>query len=247
MYQYLRQPPSSLADPGPACNPYLGIAELRVQCQVSVPSTEAAVVEILWFHNDQQITDSFPAMIELSPIETTGERSSITSTIVFDGDTFNDTYQGRYYCQIAVDGDNSIAPSNTLVLVEDSEFLSSCMRDQEYFSAEVVCVGTESPATTTTVVEETSLPPDTTDTTTAMTTATSATSPLVSTTLGSTALPDNSPPLQVWVYVLVAIAAVFGMIIVVLAILCVGLCLKKNKTEDTYKREFPSSQFLRFA
>ena len=230
MYQYLRQPPSSLADgPGPACSPYLGVAELRVQCQVSVPSSEAAVVEILWFYNDQQITGSFPAMIELSPIETTGERSSITSTIVFDGFTFNDTYQGRYYCQIAVDGGNSIAPSNTLVLVEGSEFLSACVRNQEYFSAEDVCVGTESPATTTTVVEETSLPPETIDTTTAMTTATSATSTLVSTTLGSTALPDNSPPLQVWVYVLVAIATVFGTIIL-LFVAGIGIVFWKKKT-----------------
>ena len=177
------------------CNPYTGIAELRVQCQVSVPSSEAAVVEILWFYNDQQITDSFPAMIELSPIETTGERSSITSTLVFDGDTFNSSYQGRYYCQIAVDGDNSIAPSNTLVLVAESEFLSACVRDQEYFSAEAVCVGTES---TTTVVEETSLASETTDMTTAMTTAimTTDASTSVLTTLTSTAvLPESSPML----------------------------------------------------
>ena len=200
-----------------------------MQCQVSVPSSEAAVVEILWFYNDQQITDSFPAMIELSPIETTGERSSITSTIVFDGDTFNDTYQGRYYCQIAVDGGNSIAASNTLVLVEDSEFLSACRGDQEYFSAEVVCVGTESPATTTTVVEETSLASETTDMTTAMTTAimTTDASTSVLTTLTSTAvLPESSPMLT---YVLIAKATVFGTIILLL-VAGIGIVFWKKKT-----------------
>ena len=209
------------------CNPYLGIAELRVQCQVSVPSSEAAVVEILWFYNDQQIiTGSFPATIELSPTEpAAGERSSITSTIVFDGDTFNSSYQGRYYCQIAVDGGNSIAPSNTLVLVAESEFLSACRGDQEYFSEEAVCVGTESPATTTTVVEETSLVSETTDMTTDIMTTDASTSVL--TTLTSTAvLPESSPVLT---YVLIAIATVFGTIIMLL-VAGMGIVFWKRKT-----------------
>ena len=220
MYQYLRQPPSFL---DPFCNPYTGIAELRVQCQVSVPSSEAAVVEILWFYNDQQITGSFPAMIELSPIETTGERRSITSTIVLDGDTFNDTYQGRYYCQIAVDGGNFIAPSNTLVLEAEPEIGYPCRGGQEQFSADVVCAGIESPATTTTVAEGTFLAPETTDMTTAVATQTAT---FMWTTITSPVLPENS---LVLTYVLIAIATVFGTIILSL-VAGMGIVYWKRKT-----------------
>ena len=190
-----------------------------MQCQVSVPSSEAAVVEILWFYNDQQITGSFPATIELSPTEPAGDRSSITSTA---------SYQGRYYCQIAVDGDNSIAPSNTLVLVAESEFLSACVRDQEYFSAEAVCVGTES---TTTVVEVTSLASETTDMTTAMTTAimTTDASTSVLTTLTSTAVLSESSTVLTYVLIAIATVLVFGTIIMLL-VAGIGIVFWKRKT-----------------
>ena len=50
------------------------------------------------------------------------------------------------------------------------------------------------------------------------------------------AVPED---LQVWIYVLVGVAAVFGMIIVILTIMCVGLCLRRNKSVDseTLKRK----------
>jgi len=38
----------------------------------------------------------------------------------------------------------------------------------------------------------------------------------------------------------VGVAAVFGLIIVLLVALCIGLCLKKNKTTDSFKREYIS-------
>ena len=50
-------------------------------------------------------------------------------------------------------------------------------------------------------------------------------------------------PLQLW---LVAMAAIFGMIIVILAILCVSLRLKKNKkkeTTDYFKRELKLKKY----
>ena len=44
--------------------------------------------------------------------------------------------------------------------------------------------------------------------------------------------PQPTTPLQVWLYVVVAVAAVFAMIIIILVIMCVGLCLRKSKTGD---------------
>ena len=48
--------------------------------------------------------------------------------------------------------------------------------------------------------------------------------------------------LQVWIYVLVAVAAVFAMIIIILAILCVGLCLRRSQsTMDSANCKFPTT------
>ena len=44
---------------------------------------------------------------------------------------------------------------------------------------------------------------------------------------------SSGETLQVWIYVLVAVAAVFAMIIIILAIMCVGLCLRRSQTMDT--------------
>ena len=46
--------------------------------------------------------------------------------------------------------------------------------------------------------------------------------------------------LQVWIYVLVAVAAVFAMIIIILAIMCVGLCLRRSQsTMDSANCKLP--------
>jgi hypothetical protein len=57
--------------------------------------------------------------------------------------------------------------------------------------------------------------------------APSPTDPIV-----ATSLPTNQDPTSIWLYVVVAIAAVFFMIIVVLAIVCVGMCVRRNRTLD---------------
>ena len=66
------------------------------------------------------------------------------------------------------------------------------------------------------------------------TTTTPTSTPLYtsSSTVGGTNDPTvRGSPLQAWVYIVVAIAAVFGVIIIVLiTILCVVLCLVRNKT-----------------
>ena len=67
--------------------------------------------------------------------------------------------------------------------------------------------------------------------------APSPTDPIV-----ATSLPTNQDPTSIWLYVVVAIAAVFFMIIVVLAIVCVGMCVHRNRTLDgSPTRELPSS------
>ena len=54
--------------------------------------------------------------------------------------------------------------------------------------------------------------------------------------------PTSAPAASIWLYVVVAVAAVFFMIIVVLSIVFVGMCLKRSRSltldEQTLKREF---------
>ena len=74
---------------------------------------------------------------------------------------------------------------------------------------------------------------------------TNQTAPIVTQQPTTNNIPSTTEPqavpgdLQVWIYVLVGVAAVFGMIIVILTIMCVGLCLRRNKNTDseTLKRE----------
>ena len=47
--------------------------------------------------------------------------------------------------------------------------------------------------------------------------------------------------LQVWIYVLVAVAAVFAMIIIILAIMCVGLCLRRSQSTMDTNCKLPTS------
>lgn len=250
LYRYLKQPPSNiLFDPEgsvPLCNPYSGTATVGVQCQVSVP--DSVVAEILWFYEDQQISDTVGPT---SSVQLVNSGDIITSTITFSGTSFSDMYRGSYHCQVVVDGNtDSTAPSNRLVLGTELSYITAnpCM-GQVLTEANNSCAGygeatspspPESPPPSTTtlagdmnVTDSNVTDPDPSGTTAAVSASEGTTA---SSTLEFTAEPDGSP-LQLWVYVLVAIAAVFGMIIVVLAILCVGLCLKKNKTEDTYKHK----------
>ena len=250
-YEYLRQPPLDVQ-----CNPYS--EGMRLECQIVAPVRVGVEVEIQWFYNDEQIMlDSFPAGAEITDEVDEGNEDIRTSTLVFPND-FPDTFSGNYHCQIVVNG-NFTAPSQSLTLVGEDVYI--IIPDQRC-SVQAVdvskCAGRATIAppspSTTTQPENTGI-------------STTASSPPLTSTLSPSPSPTNLPSsggttdtatnpnvgstneptgetLQVWVYVLVAIAAVFGMIIVVLSILCVGLCLKKNKTEDTYKRELMGSYYI---
>ena len=150
----------------------------------------------------------------------------VTSRITFREGGLNEAYRGNYSCQVVVDGDFSFtSPTRPLVLVEEivyvQEFLG-CTTVQTEDPSGIICArDIVNPATTEPVTTASSFPS-------------------VFPSSGSINQPTagGGSSLQVWVYVLVAIAAMFGMIIVVLTIiLCVGFCLKKNKTTDSFKCE----------
>ncbi len=207
------------------------------------PASSAPRFEIQWFHNDILITEDSFSPLEDIVNDNTMQNGMITSEITFRGssDIDNTIFSGDLYCQLAIDGNVTLTlPSSSLTLgVHDEHIVDElCRRTNIYFEESITCAGRIDP------------PPPMSTTDMAPTTDTmSTTEDIPSATPSSTPLIDTGPSmasptgvtgsgLQNWVYVLVAIAAVFGMIIVVLAILCIGLCLKKNKTTDSSsKRE----------
>lgn len=249
LYQYLRQPPSEITD----CNPYSSTSNLVLECQASVPTSEVDGAEIQWFNRNQRITlnDFIPlaGIEQVTESEGDTDRSIVTSTLTLDGERFITTDgdgSGSYHCQIVVGGSDAAAISDQLVINSQDTYSSITEDCSDTYSEETISCA-YSPTTTTPTASAAPATPTTPSTEYSNTTDSAI---LPETTAPPTAPPTSPPtspgggtdtaegsPLQVWVYVLVAIAAVFGMIIVVLAILCVGLCLKKNKTEDTNKRK----------
>ncbi len=208
------------------------------------PASAAPRFEIQWFHNDILITEDSFSPLEDIVNDNTMQNGMVTSEITFRGpqDTDDTVFSGNFYCQLAIDGNVTLTlPSSSLTLGEHDEHIVDelCRRTNIYFEESITCAGRIDPPP---IMSTTA---DMAPTTEAM----STTEDIPSATPSSTSLTDTGPSmasptgvtgsgLQDWVYVLVAIAAVFGMIIVVLAILCVGLCLKKNKTTDSsFKRE----------
>ena len=147
LYEYLREPPSDITD----CNPYSTTSDLVLQCQVSVPISEVGNAEIQWFNEGQQITlEGFYPLAQVDGIvvelENGTDRSIITSTLRLDGDRFfiqlDQTGSGRYHCQIVVDGSESIAISNQLVIDSDQEIYSGngdCSTSTAYFEENMRC------------------------------------------------------------------------------------------------------------
>lgn len=205
------------------------------------------MAELQWFYNDMQITNlSFTPLVNIEITAITDD--TITSSVEFGGAAFSDTYQGNYFCQIVING-NFTSPSRTLVLRREFDYITSdlCRNTEIQVTSDVKCAGNTSftqPSATISTNTETPSPNSTSRTSSTDDTPSSSSPPPVTnatsvgTSVGPTTAEAAGTTLQVWVYVLVVIAAVFGMIIVVLTILCIGLCLKKNKkTEDTCKRK----------
>lgn len=250
------------------CNPYHDeeSSDFSILCSLRTLPDEDPNISISWFHNnyDQRITSRIDASMAAS-----NEGGNIfKSTLSFSSpNPVNDS--GDYFCQAAVDGRALLpSDSFTLTDNSNEEYDNEgpCTSHSTVCKSETKCADvpvTQAPATAfSTALPTTTAPPVTMQLITpSQTTPTPAVSDLLGLDTSSTAsevntpsvtqqgmmttgpsTPDNrvmSDDLQVWIYVLVGVATVFGMIIVILTIMCVGLCLRRSRSVDseTLKRE----------
>ncbi len=265
---YMREPVSTVQ-----CNPFSGSSMFALQCVVQAPVSAGPRLDIVWFFtnttgNTVPINmNTFPPLLSIASQNRTvmnGELIELTSTITL-GRFSDPIHAGRYYCQAQVDGaTSSLTPSNTLTFTaSDSVFnINPCgdsnggFRLEDFTQVSTRCAGSISSSTV-------FVPSSTVTPTSTSQSGHSTSSPVLSSVLATSPTTDNifsrmtttvsiqSPggrvSLSLWVYVLVGVAAVFAMIILVLTILYIGLCLKKNKTTDSFKRELAkfSRNFIR--
>ena len=251
-YRYLLEP-----NPDITCNPWSTSSVLKVQCRASYPTSLGVTTEIRWFFNGNRINDTMPSSfpplqaIVVDPNTIDGSKTIISSTLILQGGTDDSIYNGNYYCRILINDLYYTNRSGIMALATQDNYISGQPCQIEGLQSGIAnrCAG--DPRVTPTTMEEMSVSMSTIEMSvtsddidtvlTASTTSNMTEDTTPSPTVTGTGDNTQGSPLQVWVYVLVAVAAVFGMIIVVLTILCVGLCLKKNKTEDgTYKRKLLS-------
>ncbi len=264
----MREPVSTVQ-----CNPFSGSSMIALQCVVQAPVSAGPRLDIVWFFtntggNTVPINmNTFPPLLSIASQNQTvmnGELIELTSTITL-GRFSDPIHAGRYYCQAQADGaTSSLTPSNALTFTaSDSVFTSNPCGDssggmelEDFTQASTRCAGSISSSTV-------FVPSSTVTPTSTSQSGHSTSSPVLSSVLATSAITDNifsrmtttvsiqSPggrvSLSLWVYVLVGVAAVFAMIILVLTILYIGLCLKKNKTTDSFKRELAkfSRNFIR--
>ena len=260
-FYYLVCDVSYLKEPFPyvQCNPYAAGSLFSLQCQVQALASVGPRLEILWF-----FTNTSDDTVQISAATLTSFRSIVnqtemggqllTSTINF-GPFTNPIHAGGYFCRVALDGNTASFSASTAQVfdTETDAVLSSQPCGGQGLSHTqsddiMKCAGNISYPTTSglTTVSTAEVPTSSTITSTTPPPPPSSSSPPTSdaslgSSVGGTTISQpqtGRPALSLWVYVLVGVAAVFAMIIIVLTILCIGLCLKKNKTTDSFKREF---------
>ena len=241
---YLMEPLSSVP-----CNPYEGDdSTFEIQCQVQAPTTVVSRLDLLWFFTNtsgdtvQISSDTFTSLdtITVTQNEASGDSLLLTSEISFKR-FVSPTHAGSYFCRVSVSGAaTSFSQSNSQTYdMETSAVInlsSTCDNYADSFTQSVMrCAGN---VTSTGFPSDPSTNIDPSATSTAMSpTPMSDTGVFMSMTTINPSQSDRSL-LNLWVYILVGVAAVFGFIIVLLVALCIGLCLKKNKTTDSFKREY---------
>ena len=252
---YLKEPfPSS------QCNPYYAGSMFSLQCQVQAPAPVSPRLEILWFFtntSDDTIQISAATLTSFHSIvnqNQTGKSGQLlTSTITF-GRFTNPIHAGCYFCRVALGGNTASFSASTAQVfdTETDAVLNTHMCGSQGLSHTqndiMECAGNISYPTTPglTTVSTSEEPTSSTITSSTTPPSPSSSSPPTSDaslggSVGGTTISQpqtGRPALSLWVYVLVGVIAVFAMIIIVLTIVCIGLCLKKNKTMDSFKRKF---------
>ena len=193
--------------------------------------------EIVWFYQgDKTITSTV----------TCEHNESVAGvlTSVLEVNPSGGSIVGEYYCQIRLGNGSWLDPSQSAMQSLVSEVLINqgvdpCGADPlSAMSVDEPCaLFAENVANDSIVGMDCSTLPVPTTSLPSATTLNTPPSDVVTTTPSLGGTPDSpntgkSNGLEVWLYVVVAVAAVFAMIIVILAILCVGLCLRKSQTID---------------
>ena len=259
---YLKEPRPSIVS---HCNPYGAPGRLKLECQVQVPASVGSTVEILWFfRNTSNVTLLLGDVPSISIVLTANQTIknedvwNISSNVTIS-ELMSPMHEGNFYCQVAVDGNiKSLSPSNDLCIGEIEDYLNEhpCTCTIVASQDTMKCAGNvDDVLSSSTLVPEgetteaptqlaTSLPSDSSTSlpsgsSTSLPSDSSTSLPSDSSTslFLSTMLTTGSPTLSLWIYILVAVAAVFGMIILVLVILSVGLCLKKNNGMGSFMGE----------
>ena len=181
-----------------------------------------------------------------------GDPVLISSTLALqsgtiEGNIASPVAEGAYYCQVHVDQSTMKANSSQRFTVLDFD---------QYIQSSTSCLERNFVATETACAVHDNIIENPTDHSTMFTDMSSSaqelftSEPLSSDGHQPTDPPSSSSPgqsgggggttLQVWIYVLVAVAAVFAMIIIILAIMCVGLCLRRSQsTMDSANCKLP--------
>ena len=215
---------------------FRGDEVVSFRCALTAPN--GSNVTLNWYHNGSlEVNGTAQKPTETNNDGTDTFRSFFTLTDPQVGED-----DGEYYCQAVVDGGN-LLPSKTFTLINEYINNRECLdRESDIFFASATKCADVLPTTESVTTPSTPTPqPSQSTLPTTLPTSQTTTSqhPLEGTPSTDPNGDPVSEPLQVWIYVLVGVAAVFGMIIVILTIMCVGLCLKRNKTVDsqTLKRE----------
>ena len=235
---------------------YYEVSRIELACTVSssgLPESDLSIdpnlLNIRWYFNngtEHQLTVG----VNVTRTGGNGEAVEVRSTLSISAPSppvpsvpFTNLTQGSYYCRVEVD-------EQTMLSNSSQPFIALDVESDEYLQSAVPCdPGRDFSAT----VRESACAVHSIDKDSATTDPDPFTSPLdittsleegTSTSSNDGGQPTNPPPpsspgggsggggspLQVWIYVLVAVAAVFAMIIIILAIMCVGLCLRRSQS-----------------
>ena len=223
VYEYTRQPPNEIS-----CNPYGdGDTELNLSCALTAPVGSS--VTINWFRNNSgQINTGIQSSTESgnTGVDTFNSVLSLSNPNPSDD-------SGDYFCQGFVN-DMNLLPSdafpldsNIMTYINYSPCDDTTMASIDQFKTETKCADvtlTEIPTIVLVTTQPTTVHPPPVQPTTNNNPSTT----------DPQAIPEDQ---QVWIYILVGVVAMFGMIIVILTIMFVGLYLKRNKSVDSETRE----------